>query len=219
MRLSDRQYRYYTRTGFAITIVAALAFDRVQIGLQPTVLIVAVLGAAVGFFPLVTSRTFESQNQEDQGGEGVAISEVHSQPDSSVVSLGLDEHNTDSSSLSRRSLEVYLKNLYSAMNSNLGGREGAGNVYGLGTLNLNVNSYVFTSLEVQRERSQRVHEMHEIIHRMRLGPQAFSVELTSSNSIIVRCERMKESDLLDEVVKNWDYETESAEAAQRELVN
>lgn len=223
MRLSDKQYRNYTRVGFVITIVAALVFDRVGTGIQPVVLAVAVVGALIGFFPLITSRAFEAHDPEGAAAERVLAENARYQVDLDSVpneQTKLSEASAHAG-LSNRGLETYLRSLYSAIDSNVGGGEGVVGIYRFSQANSNLGRYFSSTFEFERERerAERVHEMHEIVHRLRGTPQAFSVELTSSNSIIVRCERMKESELLDEVVENWDRQLQSASTAQTESIN
>lgn len=223
MRLSDRQYRNCTRTGIVITIAAALAFDRVEITLQPAVLLVAVLGAAIGFFPLITSRAFDTHNPGDEIVEQAVGEEVQHEADrgASFTHQTKPSGSPAQTQLSSRSLEAYLRGLYSAIGSNVGGRDCDPRIYAFGSANISLGRYLFSTLEIERERERadRVHEMHEIVHKLRGTPQAFSVELTSSNSIIVRCERIKESELLDEVVESWDQQNRSTTGALREAVN
>ena len=59
------------------------------------------------------------------------------------------------------------------------------------------------------ERSERVKEMKGLIDKLIGTPQAFSVELTSSNSIIVRCEGLSQESILG----NYEKELQDFEEA------
>jgi hypothetical protein len=203
MKLSDRQYKLCTRTGLVLAIAAALAYDRLSTNYQATALVVAVVGALIGFFPLVTSHAFEADDETCHDDENaLSIGGTYQDIEQSNVVV----YEAEETHLSNRSLELYMQHLYSALERNPGVTEGYAAIYKLTNtiLSTNVEHYGLSSLNVERDRAERVQEMHELIHGLRGIPQAFSVELTSNNSIIVHCDNVKESgNLVQHFSKKW----------------
>lgn len=63
MRLSDKQYKVFVRVGILIVVVAVFAFDRIPPTYQPLIMAIAAVGAVLGFFPILTSRPFQSSEK------------------------------------------------------------------------------------------------------------------------------------------------------------
>jgi hypothetical protein len=223
MTLSNRQYNTLARTGLAIVILAAIAYDRVPPRFQLVALCVAGVGAFVGFSPLATKNAFSPREQEDHSADELTES-------SSVVPSAADDASlapedslrpTELAHPSNRSLELYLEHLYSTIGHLAEAENDAWASILLSKASRQsspIEIYALPGMHAARERPQRIHEMQEIITGLRGSPQEFSVELTSNDSIIVRCERPKESaNIVQQMSKRW--MSQGAFGAGRDTVN
>lgn len=180
MRLSDKQYKAFTRTGLGIALVAAMGYDRLPPAWRMTAITAALLGAVVGFFPLLTTDVFQS-SEEPECLEQTTVSH----PIQEDIRKSADHVH-----LSNRSLAIYMEHLYKSV-AQVSEKEA---VY---TMLCNPGLILSTkgshSNVMALERTERMREMYELIDGLKGTSQEFSVELTGTNSIIVRCERPKES--------------------------
>lgn len=209
MTLSNRQYKTLTRTGLAMVILAAIAYDRVPPRFQLAALFVAGAGALVGFSPLATKGAFSPREQEEHSDDELTESSFVVPSAADYASLAPEDslRPTELGHPSKRSLELYLEHLYST----IGHLAEAENDAWASILpskatrpSSHIEIYALPGLHPTRERPQRIHEMQEIITGLRGFPQEFSVELTSNDSIIVRCEHPKESaNIVQQMSKRW----------------
>jgi hypothetical protein len=205
MRLSDTQYKVFVRVGIVIVIIAVFAFDRIPPTYQPLMMALAAAGAAIGFFPLFTSRPFQSS---EVGDSCAAESEAHYtnemldvQPSNS--SARLDVTSEAPTHPHRAAVDANLQALDSLVQKVYKQQRQYLRIYGIDHSSLSYGYYTIPSLANRQERSERVKEVHDLIDRLKGTPQTFSVELTGSNSIIVHCEgRSQSSMILDELEKD-----------------
>jgi hypothetical protein len=180
-----------------LTLIAAFAFDKVPAEYQMALVGVAVLAAIIGFFPLLTSRPFDSSEEScddpEAGLEKVA----------SIVLA--DTEGVEPADLDRKvSAEPILVNLLkSQIISYIDASRARGGIYGsyVHAPGVLLGSYMASWVEKRQERQACMKDVHELIDKLAGTTQKFSVELTNDNTIVVHCEGpghlAKESSELD----------------------
>jgi len=183
MRLSNKQYTVLVRLGIALVLMAVLAIDRAPSAYQPWVLAFAAVGGVIGFFPLFTSKTFQSsdedyeraadassdrrQKDERSGTEiayTIAYDALTERAQKAVplheghalwVDLGNYELPSDLEHVQFR-LDSYVKDAYSLMRANLAG------TYPMLESRSTLASMA-SAMESINQRAVRVREMHDLV--------------------------------------------------------
>lgn len=208
MKLSNSQYKFFTRLGLVLAIAAALCYDRVDAAYQPAFIALAIVAGVVGFFPLFTSRTFES-NEDSETAAG-SLSVCESAP--LVVATPPNEIE-----ISDRSLDRYIQHVYSTVNTQVQLQESFSYINNLSKVvpNIVLGSYVIGGF--QNVRAERIQEMCEVVSKLGSIPQEFSVELNSEGSIIVHCQPAADAHTTEsKPAEKWHWEEGSG---KEELVH
>jgi len=199
MKLSNTQYKFLTRLGLVLAIAAALCYDRVDRAYRPVFIAVAIIAGVVGFFPLFTSRAFDSSEDPE------AAANSESALESVQLTVGTSPAEVD---VSDRSLDRYIQHLYSTVNAEVQLHEYFAHINDLFKVTPAMSSYTVGGF--QESRSERVREMCEVVSKLGAMPQEFSVELTSEDSIIVHCQPAKAAYSTESVLaENWHHEDKS----------
>lgn len=208
MRLSDRQYNILTRLGLFTLILVVFLFDRIPEHLRWVLFVVAGAGALVGFFPLVTSKPFQTDNERlnsevhDQLNGIAAFTSAAANVTSETVTTpvtGYRIHHFHADPVGITAFELYRQRRAREVGSlNLGHdaryfAEIIESRFANDAIKMYMQSMQLEKEKAERERAERVAEMHMVLEKLIGIPQAFSVELTTSNRIIVKCERPKEA--------------------------
>ncbi|MGA3373980.1 MAG: hypothetical protein ABSC48_19735 [Terracidiphilus sp.] len=219
MRLSDKQYQALVRIGILIVLVTVFAFERVPSRFQAVVLAIAALGAAVAFFPLATSRPFHSDKENDSCaaelkvrncGEVIDVEHHESSTGMDVTLETLNSPARAEAGAYSQSLATNIQDVYSNLWQDLAASKGFLRLCNINRTVLDLGPSMIALSEAVEERFARVKEVHDLVNRLKGTPQTFSIELTSGNDIIVRCEgRSQVSMLLDE------YEMQMRDLAKR----
>jgi uncharacterized protein YkvS len=160
---------------------------------------IAAIGAVLGLFPLFTSRPFRS-SEEDKSH--AAESRVLDRENALDVKFRQNFSDLDltSETLSQpheADTSEYFLSLESSLYSNLRQPLGVSGqylpLYDIESASLNLRSYMATKFANLNERSARVKEVCDLVDKLRGAPETYSIELTSNNSIIVRCEGQSEN--------------------------
>lgn len=200
MRLSDKRYKFLVRSGLIIVVAAGLAFDRVPHPYQVVVILVAAFGALVGFFPIVTSRPFESSESPNE--VAVATSFVVDPRSISLVENAVAEKSNTPQSF------IYLDNNFQTAYKYFQHNSAAEGVYGrFYQEQPSLRAYVMSLAQNTEVRQTRLNEIHGLVERLKGTSQKYSIELTSDNAIIVNCE--SQSVLAEKPNEYWNYKTES----------
>lgn len=177
IRLSDRQYKLFVRSGIMTVIAAVLAFDRVPPEYQHTLMALALVGAAVGFFPFATSRPFERIKNEDSA-----------QPDLGTETPTVSARATEVVSVPKARLNLILTEAALRDMQRMSRQKELGSYYYQELSRPTLRSYLAALAQNLDERQARVNEVHDLIEKLKGTPKKFSIQLTSDNTIIVHCE-------------------------------
>lgn len=214
MRLTDRQYGMFVKTGIALVVISVFAYDWAPPQYHLGIAAVAAIGAILGFFPLATSEPFRSSEKSEissLSGEDGSICEVVKSADSkdqAAKALGLWAEVHASFREGRETygavdiFDSYIARHYGLLASTYDYR--ADSLY-----SVMIGRHARSGAE---ERAERIQEVYHLVNRLRGTPESFSIELTGTNSIVVHCEGAPRSSV---ILADYEKDPLSSEAGEK----
>jgi hypothetical protein len=205
MRLSDKQYNVLVRAGILVVIVAVFAFDKTPPTYHPFIMAIATVGAILGFFPFFTSLPFQSNKEGESRTAELEVYncdemlDVKPRKDSINLDIALEslpQPYTDDAHVYSQLLEAYIQNVCSYLRPNLTVPKQYLHICDVDSASLNLRSYMTSTFANPDERSARVKEVCDLVNKLKGTPETYTVELTSSNSIIVHREGKSQSSII-----------------------